>query len=107
MALLAEFVKQFIGAAVAPTETSPKSIKHHFDNWRQDVRQMEEKQRLLVDNYEQRYNQPRITIESARRQFEAQAGLLKEEKTQDDYYRFMDHRPVTKASNIFTKHILD
>jgi len=54
------FVKQFIGNAVAPTETSGKSLKHHHEHWQQDVRNQQQKMRLIEDAYEQKYNQPRI-----------------------------------------------
>lgn len=111
---LNEFVKQFIAAAVAPTETSPKSIKHHYDNWRQYKRKMEENMLELDEKYEKDHNQPRIAIESARRQFEAQSGIYKDEAGKDnsgmafqEYCRFLNSRPISKPSEIFTRHMLE
>jgi|APGre2960657404_1045060.scaffolds.fasta_scaffold00001_13 hypothetical protein len=101
------FVKQFIGNAVAPTETSGKSLKHHHEHWQQDVRNQQQKMRLIEDAYEQKYNQPRIAMTAARRHFEAQAEILKGEEQTTDFYQFMDSRPVSVARDIFTKYLLE
>jgi len=100
------FVKQFIATAVAPTETSPKTLKYYYDQWRQDCRNNDQSNRILEDRYEQKYNQPRMALEAARRQFEAQAGLLHADN-KEEFFKFMDNRPVSKARDIYTKHILE
>ena len=100
------FIRQFIATAVAPNETSPKTLQYYYDQWRQDCRGNEQSLRLLEDRYEQKYNQPRLAIESARRIFEGQSGALKEDG-QSEWHAFMASRPISKPSNIFTKHILE
>ena len=104
---LHDFVKQFIATAVAPTETAPKTLQYYYDQWRKDCRINEQNMRLLEDHYEQKYNQPRIAIEAARRQFEAQAGILKDGAASIEWLKFLENRPILKAKDIFTKHILE
>jgi len=103
----AMFARQFIAAAVAPTETAPAMLQRTYEQWRGEQRSHQEKMRRLDDVYEQEYNQPRIAIETARRQFQLRCSLLLEDGDQDAWLAAQQMRPVSIPSHIFTKHRLE